>query len=115
MMNRTQLLTYIRELEWHMATHPSDRWAAKLEAAKYVLTTGPGEAPAPVKGAAEGSRDIIPMLSRQEDASSLVSSPAHRERITIDEGRAEHFPKISSKNPNEPSPARPLALSGGEP
>ena len=115
MMNRTQLLTYIRELEYHMATHPSDRWAAKLEAVKHVLSSGPGEAPAPVKGAAEGSRDVIPRLLRQEDASSLVSSPAHRERITITEGRAEHFPKISSKNPNEPSPARLPCIFRGEP
>lgn len=80
MMNRTQLLTYIRELEYHMATHPSVRWAAKLEAAKNVLSSGPGEAPAPVKGAAEGSRDLIPMLPRQ---GGLCIDPvnAHRERM----------------------------------
>jgi len=40
MMNRTQLLTYIRELEYHMAMHPSERWAAKLEAARDVLNGG---------------------------------------------------------------------------
>lgn len=106
-MNRTQLLTYIRELEYHVATHPSDRWAAKLEAAKYVLSSGPAEAPAPVKGAAEGSRDLIPMLPRQEDASSFVSSPAHRERITLTDGEA------ASSSCLDPPRARRPSSSGG--
>jgi len=105
MMNRTQLLTYIRELEWHMAEHPSDRWAAKLEAAKYVLTTGPGEAPAPVKGAAEGSRDHIPMSPRQWD---MCSSPAnaHRERITMKDGEADISSCLNPPRARRPSGGR---------
>lgn len=62
----------------------------------------------PVKGAALGSRDRFPTLPGRGDVTSLVSSPnARRERtdIEVNEGRAGHFPRISSKNPNESNPA----------
>lgn len=62
----------------------------------------------PAKDAAQGSRDRFPMLPGREDASSLVSSAiVRRERtdIEVNEGRAGHFPRISSKNPNESNPA----------
>lgn len=105
MMNRTQLLTYIRELEYHVATHPSDRWAAKLEAAKYVLSSGPAEAPAPVKGAVEGSRDLIPMSPRQ---GGLCNDPAnaHRERITMTDGEAASSSCLDPPRARRPSGGR---------
>ena len=64
----------------------------------------------PAKGAAQGTREIILTLPvRPEQATSLslrANTRRVRAAITLTEGRAEHFPKISSMNPNEPSPAR---------
>lgn len=40
MMSRPELLAYVRELEWHMQTHPSESWEIQLRTAKAILNGG---------------------------------------------------------------------------
>lgn len=68
-------------------------------------TSGPGEAPAPVKGAVDGSRETIPMSPRQ---GGLCIDPvnAHRERIiTLKGGEATSSSCLDPPRARRPNPS----------